>query len=185
MVVKPIPELINLDFSNKTLLEPLLNKIKSENCTRFTEPEALVTLISKFLNTCCEPNWNKSINLLGFPSKLENCWLISSITKTSFESQLTKLDNLILSKDIFLVVLSERTSSSLTVSILLISSTRFSPNKSNVTSILSVDPILALLVEVIPVSAKFFIPLVCKILFTEVLKSLHSTGLWTEYDIFW
>ena len=78
-------------------------------------------------------------------------------------------------------------SKSIPKSKLLTVSTLFSPIISiNATLPESIGVLdLISVVVVIPVSAKFLNPVVCKSLFTGFCKSSHRIGLLTVYDKFW
>ena len=83
------------------------------------------------------------------------------------------------------MVLFSRVSVSITKSRLLIVSTLFSVIKSLDNIKLEIDDIPEVAVDVIPVSAKFFNPVVWTNLLTGSIISVYVTGLWTVYDKFW
>ena len=118
-------------------------------------------------------------------SEFENLPLISSIFNTFIFVNSVKLVSFTFSSfknfEVELTI-----SSSTTLSKLLIVSTRFSEIKSYMT----VNPSLvlskpALTEDDIPVSAKFFNPLVWTKLSTGACWSLYVIELFTEYDKFW
>ena len=179
---KSTPALFKLDFCIKKLSLPSPNNIRSDISILLNNEVLLLVTIKRLLNNSVwlsVGNSNNSKKLSGLPWRLVNSLLMSSIIRTSFVLHSMKSDNLISLNRINLPVLSE-TSVSTTKSIFFISSTLFSSNKSSMMLRPLVTPTVADVDEVIPVSAKFFIPLVCKILLTGVFKLSHSIGLWIE-----
>ena len=121
-----------------------------------------------------------------FASLSENSLLISSIFKTLLVLHLTKFANFVFTSwinldfDPLLIV-----SISLPRSKLWIASTLCSVITSAETTVAFVMAIPTLALEDIPVSAKFFNPLVWSNLLTGSTISSKVLGLWIVYDKFW
>ena len=121
-----------------------------------------------------------------FASLSENSLLISSTFKTLLVLHLTKFANFVFTSWINLdfdplpIV-----SISLPRSKLWIASTLCSVMTSAETTVAFVIAIPTLALEDIPVSAKFFNPLVWSNLLTGSTISLKVLGLWIVYDKFW
>ena len=82
-------------------------------------------------------------------------------------------------------VLFSSVSVSIAKSMLLIVSTLFSVIKSLDNTKAETDDIPEAAVDVIPVSEKFFNPVVWTNLLTGSTISVYAIGLWTVYDRFW
>ena len=120
-----------------------------------------------------------SKNLDNDVEVLENKGLISSISNTRFDLHSIYGDNFVFCSFKNLDLLFD-TSTSIPKSKLLIVSTRFWSIISSATvsrNVVVVTP--ALVEDWIPTSAKFFKPLVCKILFTGFIKSSKVIELLT------